>query len=78
MRKISYNSDEQLPEEDNIKKFKYLKRFTVNNIKPINKNKKKRKENSIIKKFKKITYNNNVNKSQRNFFETKEIRVGPK
>ena len=53
MRKISYNSDEQLPEEDNIKKFKYLKRFTVNNIKPINKNKKKTKRKFNHKKIQK-------------------------
>ncbi len=68
MKKVSYNSEKKLPNENNIKK-----------LKPIIKDNEKTKENAIIKKFNKISYiNNNLNKSQSNFFQPQEIRVGIK
>ena len=68
MKKVSYNSEKKKPNENNIKK-----------LKPIIKDNEKTKENAIIKKFNKISYiNNNLNKSQSNFFQPQEIRVGIK
>lgn len=68
MKKVGYNSEIKIQNEDNIKK-----------LKPIIKDNEKTKENTIIKKFNKISYiNNNLNKSQSNFFQPEEIRVGIK